>query len=121
MIVCWIHQPSVDGAELGIGQLDEPGRVGRQLSPLGLAEVPPILLVLPRADDRLPGHRSLLSPHRALVPSGPHRTPALTDPEPPRVARDLCLLDPCRPPAREEAIRAGSVPRRPRRTPDARR
>src|SRR5262249_20886596 len=50
-----------EGVQLGGGQVDQPGRVLGQQGPLGGAEAVAEGLVLPRADDLLDGHHSLLS------------------------------------------------------------
>src|SRR4051812_19747244 len=57
-----LEAAAIDLGQLGGGELievDPSGRVLRQGRPLGLTEAPPVLLVLPRADDLLLGHRSL--------------------------------------------------------------
>src|SRR5262245_12203466 len=55
------HRPARNRLQFGGGQVDDPGRVGRQLRPLGVAEAVAEVLVLPRTNDRLDGHGSLLS------------------------------------------------------------
>src|SRR5262245_54571712 len=50
-----------EGVQLGGGQVDQAGRVLGQQGPLGGAEALAEILVLPRADDPLYRHHSLLS------------------------------------------------------------
>src|SRR5262249_9671144 len=71
-----------EGIQLGGGQVDQAGRVLGQLGPLGGAEAGAEVLVLPRADDLLHRHRSLLS--RTREGHGPcrvHLPPLMVAPD----------------------------------------
>src|SRR5262249_12915758 len=71
-----------EGVQLGGGEVDQAGRVPGQQGPLGGAETVAEVLVLPRTDDLLDGHHSLLSGTReGRRPCQVHLPPLVVAPD----------------------------------------